>query len=46
MQTFSYRGKYSIPNITLVNVYVDLVIFTGIAVCQRLEVIDIGVNTI
>ena len=30
---------------TLVNVYVDLVIFTRIAVPLRLEVVDIGFNT-
>ena len=31
---------------TLVNVYVDLVVFTRIAVFHRPEVVDIGVNTI
>ena len=31
---------------TLVNVYIDLVIFTCIADLHRLEVVDIGVNTI
>ena len=32
--------------ITLVNVYVDLVVFTRIAGLHRPEVVDIGVNTI
>ena len=31
---------------TLVNVYVDLVVFTHIAVLHRPEVVDIDVNTI
>ena len=31
---------------TLVNVYVDLVVFTRIAGLHRPEVVDIGVNTI
>ena len=35
-----------IQSITLVNVYVDLVVFTRIAVLHRPEVVDIGVNTI
>ena len=36
-------------SITLVNVYVDLVVFThiaGLPVLHRREVVDIGVNTI
>ena len=32
--------------ITLVNVYVDLVVFTRIVGLHRPEVVDIGVNTI
>ena len=34
------------PVITLVNVYVDLLVFTRIAGLHRPEVVDIGVNTI
>ena len=30
---------------TLANVYIDLVVFTRIAVLHRPEVVDIGVNT-
>ena len=33
-------------DITLVNVYVNLVVFTPIAGLRRPEVVDIGVNTL
>ena len=37
----------TVDNITLVNVYVDLLVFTRIAgVLHRPEVVDIGVNNI
>ena len=35
-----------IVRFTLVNVYVDLVVFTRIAVLHRPDVVDVGVNTI
>ena len=41
-----YCKEKSVPGSTLVNVYVDLVVFTRLAGTHRPEVVDIGVNTI